>query len=462
MKRKVLIPLDGSDFSLQIVRTVLDFFDPHDVSLVLLRVAPPPNLPMEVSSARDMLIGSYPLSGSYETYSSAVDRGYAEVEHELQAARDDLLSGLRPEAERLREIGYTVRLEAQFGDPAQRIVQYANEEAVSLVAMATHGRSGLNRLVMGSVAERVLRSVSVPVLLLRPESVAVVKSAGEKLATVLGKGARLHMAVATDGSTFGQRAVTLASELQAAFSGDLTVLITTSGREGAAQAQQIMTDTLALLPSDPKPVTAPLVGYADEVLLQYLQTHPVDLLVVGAFADRGAGGVHAVGPTAHRLVQEAPTTVLLMKGHRHRFRRVLVCASVEDEAVVAVGGQVAQVLGARLDLLHVMPASAAPYLATDVSTTMDVEKAISQGTRLSAKLHEWERKLETYGYNRASIILQPGSVPEVILQRARSEEYDLVIVGSESTPGHFPSSVANTVVRYVEQSVLLVRVRSAG
>ena len=152
MKRKVLIPLDGSDFSLQIVRIVLDFFDPHDISLILLRVAPPPNLPLEISSSRDMLIGSYPLSGSYEAYSSAVERGYSEVEQELQALREELLIDLRPEADRLREMGYAVKLEAQFGDPAQRIVQYANDEGISLVAMATHGRSGLNRLVMGSIA----------------------------------------------------------------------------------------------------------------------------------------------------------------------------------------------------------------------------------------------------------------------------------------------------------------------
>lgn len=460
MKRKVLIPLDGSDFSLQIVHIVLDFFDPHDVALILLRVAPPPNLPMEISTSRDMMIGSYPLSGSYEAYNSAVERGYSEVEHELQALRNELLEDLRSEADRLREMGYAVKLEAQFGDPAQRIVQYANEESISLIAMATHGRSGLNRLVMGSVAERVLRSVVAPVLLLRPESVAMVKTAGEKLATVLGKGAKLRMAVATDGSTFGQRAVTLASELQAAFGSNLTVLVTASGREDAAQAQQIMKDAISLLPSDPKPEVEPLVGYADEVLLQYMQTHPIDLLIVGAFADRGAGGVNAVGPTAHRLVQEASSTVLLMKGHRHVFRHVLVCAGVEDEAVVAVGAQFAQVLGARLDLLHVMPPSAAPYLAADASTTIDVDRAISQGTRLSTKLHEWERKLEMYGFNRSSMILQPGSVPEVILQRARDEDYDLVVVGSESSPGHFPGSIANTVIRYIEQSALLVRVHS--
>jgi nucleotide-binding universal stress UspA family protein len=91
---------------------------------------------------------------------------------------------------------------------------------------------------------------------------------------------------------------------------------------------------------------------------------------------------------------------------------------------------------------------------------MDVDRAIAQGTRLSAKLHEWERRLEDHGFTRAAITLQPGSVPEVILQRARDGDYDLVIVGSESSPGHFPGSVASTIVRYVEQSVLLVRIHA--
>lgn len=56
--------------------------------------------------------------------------------------------------------------------------------------------------------------------------------------------------------------------MQAAFWSNLTVLVTASGREGVAQAQQIMKDAILLLPSDPKPEVEPLVGYADEVLLQ--------------------------------------------------------------------------------------------------------------------------------------------------------------------------------------------------
>jgi nucleotide-binding universal stress UspA family protein len=344
-------------------------------------------------------------------------------------------------------------------------MNYASEEGVSLIAMATHGRSGFDRLVMGSVVERVLRSVAVPVLLLRPEAAAVARTAGERLALALGQGGGLRIAVATDGATFGQRAVTLASQLQQLLGGELTVLVTASDREGAGKAQQTMTDTTALLLSTgagemrPRAIV-PLVGYADEEVLHSLQANPVDLLVIGAFADRGAGGANVVGPTAYRILQEVQSTVLLVKGHRQLFRRVLVCAGVEDEALVTVGAQFAQILGAQLDLLHVMPPSAAPYLSTEPGATMDVEAAIAQGTRLSAMLHKWEDKLEAHGFTRSSIVLQPGSVQEVILQRARDTGYDLVVAGSESTPGHFPSSIANTLVRYVDQSVLLVRTRT--
>jgi len=460
MKRKILIPLDGSDFSLQIIRVVLDFFDPRDVSLILLRVAQPPSLPLEASSARTLLSGSLPLSGSYETYASAVEQEYEAAEKELQAVRAQLMEALQPEADHLRSLGYAVKMEVEFGDPAQRIVQYASDEGIGLIAMATHGRSGLSRLMLGSVAERVLRSASVPVLLLRPDPSALVKSAAEKLAMALGKSKKLRMVAATDGVVFGQRAVKLASELQPLLVGDLTVVVIASEREGAERAQQVMVETAAMLATEPKSELVPLVGYPDEVLLKYLETHPTDLLIIGAFADRGAGGVSAVGPTAHRIVQEAPTSVLLVKGHPTAIRRVLVCAAVEDEAIVTVGAQFAQAVGAKLDLLHVMPASATLYLAAEPDLPIDVETVISQGTRLSSVLHEWERKLQEYGFDRSSIILQSGSVQEMILQQARQKDYDVIVVGSESSPGHFPGSIANAIVRYAEQSVLLVRIRT--
>jgi len=65
--------------------------------------------------------------------------------------------------------GLDVKRFAHLSDnPSEVIVDYAREQAVDLIAMATHGRSGLSRLVQGSVASQVVQSGVAPVLLVRP------------------------------------------------------------------------------------------------------------------------------------------------------------------------------------------------------------------------------------------------------------------------------------------------------
>jgi nucleotide-binding universal stress UspA family protein len=54
----------------------------------------------------------------------------------------------------------------QVGSPADAILQTAQRESASLIAMTTHGRTGLKRLIMGSVTEKILQSCQVPVLIL--------------------------------------------------------------------------------------------------------------------------------------------------------------------------------------------------------------------------------------------------------------------------------------------------------
>ena len=63
------------------------------------------------------------------------------------------------------------------GDPAEVIVKVANELMVDLIVMATHGHKGFARLLLGSVAERVVREARPPVLTLRPEIAVQPKSA---------------------------------------------------------------------------------------------------------------------------------------------------------------------------------------------------------------------------------------------------------------------------------------------
>jgi nucleotide-binding universal stress UspA family protein len=67
----------------------------------------------------------------------------------------------------LRGRGVRVTTEARHGDPVKELVAAARDAGADLIAMTTHGRSGVGRLLFGSVAEAVLRQANVPVLMMR-------------------------------------------------------------------------------------------------------------------------------------------------------------------------------------------------------------------------------------------------------------------------------------------------------
>jgi nucleotide-binding universal stress UspA family protein len=69
----------------------------------------------------------------------------------------------------LQEAGYIVSVVIKFGDPAQEILDFAKEEQIDMITMTTHGRTGLNRLIFGSVAKKILHKATIPVMVLRPK-----------------------------------------------------------------------------------------------------------------------------------------------------------------------------------------------------------------------------------------------------------------------------------------------------
>jgi len=89
-----------------------------------------------------------------------------EVESQLRETGEKVLSSLR---ERADEAGIEVVAELREGAPHAAILEYADEADVGLVVMGTHGRSGLDRYLLGSVTERVVRTADVPVLTVRME-----------------------------------------------------------------------------------------------------------------------------------------------------------------------------------------------------------------------------------------------------------------------------------------------------
>jgi nucleotide-binding universal stress UspA family protein len=73
-------------------------------------------------------------------------------------------------AERLRTQGVEVDIAVAKGEAVERIGARASETGADLIALATHGRTGLSRLVLGSVADKIVRGSKLPVLLVRPPS----------------------------------------------------------------------------------------------------------------------------------------------------------------------------------------------------------------------------------------------------------------------------------------------------
>jgi len=115
--------------------------------VVLLEVTLPPSATVE------------PLTGFYRT---------TPIEKILRE-ETDAQAYLKRVAQRLRKKGLKVSSVTVPGDPGETIIGYAKDNAVGLIALSTHGRSGLGRLAFGSVADFVLKRSGLPILIRKPE-----------------------------------------------------------------------------------------------------------------------------------------------------------------------------------------------------------------------------------------------------------------------------------------------------
>lgn len=142
MYKRALVPLDGSPIAEAIIPFILEIAGPLDMEVVLLRVVEP--------------IPPIALEGSR----------HIEVE-DVELRRTHAEEYLAPIAVELRNKGVRVESRVRRGNAVDQIVAAARETGTDLIAMSTHGRGGLGRLIFGSVAQAVLRQAEVPVFLMR-------------------------------------------------------------------------------------------------------------------------------------------------------------------------------------------------------------------------------------------------------------------------------------------------------
>jgi nucleotide-binding universal stress UspA family protein len=286
MYDQLLFPTDGSDGASAVFDHVLDIAAAHDSTLHVLTVA--------------------------DTSRDSVTRIGGDVVDALEQEGEGIVAEA---AERAEMRGVSTVTEVLQGEPYSTIVDYADSRGVDLIVLPTQGRSGLERFLLGSTADRILRHAGVPVLTLRPD-----ESIEYPYRNVL---------VPTDGSDCANEALRVGVEVAAADGAALHLL---SVVEDAGLGLNVRTDAgVASMEGDaegiveeaaafaadagvePASATVESGGAVHRVVGSYAEDHGIDLIVVGTHGRTGLDR-YLLGSVAEKLVRTSPVPVLTVRG----------------------------------------------------------------------------------------------------------------------------------------------------
>jgi nucleotide-binding universal stress UspA family protein len=149
MWKTILVPHDFSSSANHAVAIARDEAKAHGAKLILLHVI---DLPSSIKPETVIVPDATGAPINIKDYAV----------HQAEAHLADL-------AARIAKDGVTPATFIRIGKPEDEIVRFANENAIDLIAMGTHGRTGLVHMLVGSVAERVVRMSKCPVLTIRAE-----------------------------------------------------------------------------------------------------------------------------------------------------------------------------------------------------------------------------------------------------------------------------------------------------
>lgn len=299
----VLTPIDGSERALAAVPWAARLAGPQG-TVVLLRVLPaqPGHRAPRTAESDD--------DGVRRAQAAWADAAQAELDEAAQAHD---------------ELGVTVERSVVTGEPDEEIVAAAGRRGADLIAMASHGRGAIGRAIFGSVADRVARTATVPVLIVRaPDEDA------RHVATIT------RLLVPLDGSEIAERALPVAIDLarrlkipmhvvraidpvttipvaRGVYGAVPTVSAEITDRlwqEAEAEAQATVADALTRLRAEGIVASGAVLNGSPFFAISEI-TQQGDLIVL---TSHGHGGVRRwlLGSVAEKLVREAPVPVLLV------------------------------------------------------------------------------------------------------------------------------------------------------
>jgi len=139
---RILVPIDGSEQSDAALEYALEEFQSDDITVI---------------NIIDPIEAGYTAQATVPGYS---EEWYEQSEEEAEALFEDAQDAAD-------EYGVTLDTVTEVGRPSRTIVNYAEENDYDHIIMGSHGRSGVTRVLLGSVAESVVRRSSVPVTIVR-------------------------------------------------------------------------------------------------------------------------------------------------------------------------------------------------------------------------------------------------------------------------------------------------------
>jgi nucleotide-binding universal stress UspA family protein len=300
MATQILVPLDGSPLAEQAIPCAMALSRGLAAELVLFgAVSIPPD-------TKEIL-----------------DRAGVRADALLEQLKAEAEAHLREVVKQLQEVGLTARYVVQCGPPAEAIVGYADQMHVQQIVMATHGYTGPNRWTHGSVAERVLQSASVPVLLVR-----VREGEPSDLSQPM---CCQRILVPLDGSSRAERALPVVTPIAAALGSEVILfqvpIVYVSGwmtgewilpvqgvLATAEQDAQVYLSYVAnrLKQQGVSVSTATQIGAVAECIIEHAEANRVDLI---AMCTHGRTGLRrwTLGSVADRVLRAGRVPILLVR-----------------------------------------------------------------------------------------------------------------------------------------------------
>lgn len=276
MIERIVVPLDGSLTAEAILPQIRRVLYRNDSELILVRAVQP----------------------------LLAENAILAADVELGAAREYVLGQL----ERLDRAGVRARHVVRIGSPASVILEIAEEQKATMIAMATHGASGVRRFLFGSVAESVIRRSPIPVLLVRPFwSYELVSSARPEKLPVR------NVLVPVDGSDRSNKAVPNIVEFADLFESRVILLRVLEEKEDQEKAQkQLQALARTFEKRGVEAVCLAERGDPLEQILKVVGSHAVDLV---AMTTHGRSGISraVTGSVTEEVLRRATVPLLITR-----------------------------------------------------------------------------------------------------------------------------------------------------